>query len=196
MNIDLKIFKFSLLPVVLLIILGINMIPEAKKNGVVFQFDAPKGDSETKVGAPKEVGAHAPTLKDKQSWCKKDKDCTTLAEAGYYEARGESDIGVVSVLHTILNRVAHKAWPDSVQGVVYKPKHFSYTHDGSMKQGMNNKKQVERMNVLAYDVLQGLVDSPVGESTHYHSTKVNPYWVSDVNYIANVGNHKFYKGDR
>jgi len=80
--------------------------------------------------------------------------------------------------------------------VVYKPKHFSYTDDGSMNHGMNNKKQVARMNVLAYDVLHGLVGSPVGESTHYHTTKVNPYWVSDVNYIANVGNHRFYRGDR
>ena len=91
---------------------------------------------------------HQKTLDEKAAWCKKDKDCTTLAEAAYYEARGESDAGVVSVLHTILNRVAHKAWPDSVQGVVYKPKHFSYTHDGSMKQGMNDKKQVARMNIL------------------------------------------------
>ena len=172
------------------------MTPETDKKEVVSLAETPKVVSAPKVGAPKEVGAHAPTLKDKQSWCKKDKDCTTLAEAGYYEARGESDIGVVSVLHTILNRVAHKSWPDSVQGVVYKPKHFSYTHDGSMRYGMNDTKQVDRMLVLSYDVLHGLIDSPVGSSTHYHSTKVNPYWAGDVEYIANVGNHKFYRGDR
>jgi len=161
------------------------MIPKAGKKMVVFQFDTPK-----------EVITHAPTLKDKQAWCEKDKDCTILTEAAYYEARGESDIGVVSVLHTILNRVAHQSWPDSIQGVVYKPKHFSYTWDGSLKRGMNDKKQVERMSILAYDVLHGLVESPVGNSTHYHTNKVNPYWVSDVNYIADVGNHRFYRGDR
>lgn len=139
---------------------------------------------------------HQKTLDEKVAWCKEVKDCTTLAEAAYYEARGENDIGVVSVLHTILNRVAHKSWPDSVQGVVYKPKHFSYTHDGSMKQGMNDKKQVARMNILAYDVLHGLIESPVGNSTHYHATNVNPYWVTDMEYVANVGNHRFYRGDR
>ena len=139
---------------------------------------------------------HQKTLDEKVAWCESDKDCTTLAEAAYYEARGESDIGVVSVLHTILNRVAHKAWPDTIKAVVYQNKQFSYTHDGSMKHGMNNKNQVARMSILAYDVLHGLVDSPVGGSTHYHSTKVNPYWVSDVSYVADVGNHKFYKGDR
>lgn len=168
------------------------MIPETKKKEVVFQFDTPEAESAHKVGTPKKVL----TLKDKQDWCKKNKDCTILAQAAYYEARGETDIGVVSVLHTILNRVAHKAWPDTVQGVVYKPKHFSYTWDGSLKRGMNNTYQVDRMNALAYDVLHGLVESPVGGSTHYHSTKVNPYWVGDVEYIANVGSHKFYRGDR
>lgn len=186
-----KVFK-PLLPAALLIVLGVTMTPETDKKEVVSQAETPKVVSAPKVGAPKE----ALTLKDKQAWCERDKDCTILAEAAYYEARGESDTGVVSVLHTILNRVAHKAWPDTVKGVVYKPKHFSYTHDGSMKYGMNDKKQVERMNVLAYDVLQGLIESPVGDSTHYHSTKVNPYWVSDMEYIANVGNHRFYRGDR
>lgn len=184
-----KAFKLLLLPMLVILILSCNFLPNKDKGLAIIVFDQPiTADTFNTTGQP--------TLKDKQSWCKMDKDCTILAEAAYYEARGESDIGVVSVLHTILNRVAHKAWPDSVQGVVYKPKQFSYTHDGSMKQGMNDKKQVARMNILAYDVLHGLIESPVSGSTHYHSTKVNPYWVSDVSYVADVGNHKFYKGDR
>ena len=146
--------------------------------------------------APYDPPTLAQQTKEKVEWCKKDKDCTILAEAGYYEARGETDAGVVSVLHTILNRVAHKTWPDTIKAVVYQNKQFSYTWDGSLKKGMNDKKQVDRMLVLAYDVLHGLIDSPAGGSTHYHATKVNPYWVSDVSYIADVGNHVFYKGDR
>ena len=184
-----KAFKLLLLPMLAVLLLSCNLLPKKDSVLAIIVFDSP-------ITADTFNTTWQPTLKDKQDWCKRDRDCTILAEAGYYEARGESDAGVVSVIHTILNRVAHKAWPDSVQGVVYKPKHFSYTHDGSMKQGMNNKKQVARMNVLSYDVLHGLVGSPVGNSTHYHTTKVNPYWVSDVNYIANVGNHIFYRGDR
>ena len=182
-----KAFKLLLLPMLVVLLLSCNFLPKTDGVLAIIVFDTPIKEDTASAGT---------TLKDKQAWCKKDKDCTTLAEAGYYESRGEADIGVVSVMHTILNRVAHKAWPDSVQGVVYKPKHFSYTHDGSMKYGMNNKKQVARMHVLAYDVLHGLVGSPIGNSTHYHTTKVNPYWVSDVSYVANVGNHIFYKGDR
>lgn len=184
-----KTFKLLLLPMLVVLLLSCNLLPKTDKGLAIIVFDPQiKEDTSNTLVQP--------TLKDKQAWCERDKDCTILAEAAYYEARGESDAGVVSVLHTILNRVAHQSWPDSVQGVVYKPKHFSYTHDGSMNNGMNNKRQVARMNVLAYDVLHGLVESPVGGSTHYHTTKVNPYWVSDVSYVANVGNHKFYKGDR
>lgn len=35
-------FKFLLLPATLLLMLGMNMIPEAEKKLVVFQFDTPK----------------------------------------------------------------------------------------------------------------------------------------------------------
>lgn len=180
-----KTFRLLALPMLVVLLLSCNFLPRKDSVLAIIVFDSPIT-----------ADTFNTTLKDKQDWCERDKDCTILSEAAYYEARGESDAGVVSVLHTILNRVAHNSWPDSVQGVVYKPKHFSYTHDGSMKQGMNDQKQFARMNVLAYDVLHGLVDSPVGNSTHYHTTKVNPYWVSDVNYIANVGNHRFYRGDR
>lgn len=141
-----------------------------------------------------------PTLaqqtKKKVEWCSNNNDCTVLREASYYEARGESDIGVVSVMHTILNRVEHKNWPNTVHGVVHKYKHFSYLTDGSVDQGMKDNEQVERLSVLAYDVLHGLIESPIGGVTHYHSINVTPYWVSDVDYVAHVGNHIFYRGDR
>jgi len=183
-----KAFKLLILPLLAVLLLSCNFLPKTDSVLAIIVFDSPiEEDTFYAAGT---------TLKDKQDWCNKDKDCTILAEAAYYESRGETDAGVVSVMHTILNRVAHKAWPDSVQAVVYQNKQFSYTHDGSMKYGMKNRKQVARMSVLAYDVIHGLVESPVGRSTHYHSTKVNPYWVTDVEYVADVGNHIFYKGDR
>lgn len=137
---------------------------------------------------------HHKTLDEKVSWCKKDKDCTILAEAGYYEARGENDIGVVSVLHTILNRVNKEGrWPNTIKEVVYQSKQFSYTWDGSLKKGMNDTYQVDRMLVVAYDVLHGLIGSPVGSSDHYHTVYVNPSWSKHLNYTYHVGNHIFYE---
>lgn len=134
---------------------------------------------------------------EKVMWCKKDKDCSVLVEAAYYEARGEVDMGVVSVMHTILNRVNKEGrWPNTIKEVVYQNKQFSYTWDGSLKRGMNNTYQVDRVSVLAYDVLHGEVESPVGWATHYHSINVKPYWGKDLDYVAHIGNHIFYRGDR
>ena len=136
----------------------------------------------------------AQQIEEKVAWCKQDKDCTILAEAAYYEARGEDDRGVVSVMYAILNRVNKEGrWPNTIKEVVYQHKQFSYTWDGSLKRGMNNTYQVDRMLVLAYDVLHGLIDSPVGSSDHYHTVHVNPSWSKHINYTYHVGNHKFYR---
>ena len=190
-----KLFK-PFFPAALLFVLGVTMTPETDKKEVVSQAETPKVVSAPKVGAPKEVLTHSPTLKDKQNWCNKNKDCTILSEAAYYEARGETDAGVVAVMHTILNRVNKEGrWPNTIKEVVYQNKQFSYTWDGSLKKGMNDKKQVDRMLIVAYDVLNGLIDSPVGSSDHYHTVYVNPSWSKHLNYTYHVGNHKFYRSE-
>lgn len=182
-----KAFKLLLIPMLVVLLLSCNLLPKKDKGLAIIVFDSPiKEDTFNTTWQP--------TLKDKQAWCSKDKDCATLAEAGYYEARGESDIGVVSVLHTILNRVNKEGrWPNTIKEVVYQNKQFSYTWDGSLKRGMNNTYQVDRMLELAYDVLNGLIDSPVGSSDHYHTVYVNPSWSKHLNYTYHVGNHIFYK---
>lgn len=149
-------------------------------------FSEPKPDTN--------ISLEQPTMLSKQLWCKSNSSCRVLAEAGYYEARSEDSLGVIAVMHTILNRVnKENRWPNTVEGVVYQSKQFSYTWDGSLDKGMVNKKQVERMYVLAYDVLNRLIESPVGSSDHYHAVNVNPYWAKHLNYTYHVGNHIFYE---
>lgn len=123
--------------------------------------------------------------------CKRNPECRVLAEAGYYEARSEPDVGVVSVMHVVLNRVKTPGrWGSTIKDVVYARKQFTYTTDGSLRQGMREKKQVERMLEFAYDVLHGNIESPVGKATHYHTTSVSPNW--GLPYVMHVGNHIFY----
>ena len=138
------------------------------------------------ITTPRALGAHTAV-----ELCKKDTECRVLAEAGYYEARSESDVGVVSVMHVIMNRVKTKnRWGNTVRQVVYQRKQFSYTHDGSMRRGMTEKEQVDRMLSFAYDVLHGKIESPVGAATHYHTVSVDPKW--GLPYIMHVGSHIFY----
>ena len=125
--------------------------------------------------------------------CMKSEDCKVMAHAAYYEARNQSDEGVVAVMHVIKNRVAHKAWPDTVKGVVYQKNQFSYLWDGSTKKAMK-KEQHKRMAVLAHKVLNGVVESPVADSVFYHTRYIKkPGWSKRVTKVGVLGDHIFYK---
>lgn len=126
--------------------------------------------------------------------CMKSEDCKVMASAGYYEARNQSDEGVVAVMHVIKNRVAHKTWPNTVKGVVYQKNQFSYLWDSSTKKVMK-KEQHKRMAVLAHKVLNGVVESPVADSVFYHTAgmKKYPSWSKRVTKVGVLGDHIFYK---
>jgi len=123
--------------------------------------------------------------------CKNDPDCKIIAEALTYEARSESEIGQVAIAHVILNRVKSHKWSDSVAGVVYEPWQFSYTM--SKQENVPSKKDWRKSYLLAWEVLNGMVESPVGDADHYHAKYVNPRWASKLEYVATIGEHKFYK---
>lgn len=142
---------------------------------------------------PKAVVKSEKTNKEYIDACKKSRKCTLLLEAGYYEARNQSDKGVAAVMHVILNRVNHKAWASSVEGVLSAPHQFSYRFDGSMKKGFAEKEQRDRIAVIAMKVVEGKIPSPVGKAVFYHSDAVSPYWSKKVKFVKKVGRHLFYQ---
>ncbi|WP_208995095.1 cell wall hydrolase [Roseibium hamelinense] len=127
------------------------------------------------------------------------KEQRCLAEAIYFEARGESEEGQVAVAQVVLNRVKNPAYPDSICGVVYQNRHkhnrcqFSYACDG-IKDRINSPGAWKTAQRLAREVSDGqrylkMVDA----STHYHATYVNPRWAKSMNKLGQVGLHIFYK---
>ena len=70
-------------------------------------------------------------------------DC--LAQAVYYEARGESPAGQAAVAQVVLNRVRHPAFPKSICSVVYQGAQaghgcqFSFACDGSTRRARERK---------------------------------------------------------
>ncbi|WP_417685287.1 cell wall hydrolase [Roseibium sp.] len=128
---------------------------------------------------------------------KKEQRC--LAEAIYFEARGESEEGQIAVAQVVLNRVKNPSYPDSICGVVYQNKHkrnrcqFSFACDGIPDRiaQPNSWKTAER---LAKEVIGGkqylkMVDA----STHYHANYVAPRWRKAMVKRGQVGLHIFYK---
>ena len=120
-----------------------------------------------------------------------------LTEAIYYEAANESVAGKRAVAQTILNRVAHFAYPSSVCGVVYQGWNepvcqFSYTCDGSLARRPLPRLWEESRKV-AQAALDGHVEHRVGTATHYHADYVLPYWAFRLDKVYVEGRHIFYR---
>lgn len=130
----------------------------------------------------------------KIKWCKKDKDCKAMLQTLYHEARGESDEGVKAVAQVIINRAAHPVrWKDTVHGVIHEPWQFSYLWDGSVERGMKDNNQVRRMAIIAYDSINGTINTPAKNAVFYHTRYIKkPLWTKKKTVVAVIDNHIFY----
>lgn len=120
-----------------------------------------------------------------------------LTAAIYYEARSEPDAGQRAVAQVVLNRVAHRAYPNTVCGVVFQGSErttgcqFTFTCDGSLARAPQRLFWL-RAESVARAALSGFVYTPAGLATHYHTIAVNPYWAPSLNYLGTIGSHRFY----
>lgn len=127
--------------------------------------------------------------------CEKSIECRYLLQALYWEARGESDKGVVAVAYVILNRTKHPSWPSTVKEVITQPWQFSYRMENNFQKGFTDKKQYSRIAMIAKKVLLNELKNPIGEATHYHTTSIKvPKWARNSCTVTTIGSHVFYKG--
>jgi len=115
-----------------------------------------------------------------------------LATAIYFEARGEPDIGQMAVAQVVVNRMVDDRYPDTICGVVWEPKAFSFTHDGKHDR-MTHPESRSKALQIAKSTLRG--DGLGITSTHYHTTSVDPFWNEHYSLDGLVGNHLFYTND-
>ena len=121
-----------------------------------------------------------------------------LAEALYFEARGEPLRGQIAVAEVILNRVDSKRYPNSVCGVVQQGQHrrnacqFSYNCDGRSNR-IGNKKAFNTLGKLAYVMMSGAERELTGDALYYHNNTVRPRWSRKMVKTARIGRHIFYR---
>lgn len=121
-----------------------------------------------------------------------------LAEAIYYEARSESLYGQLAVAEVIVNRVRHRAYPDTICGVVYQGSElstgcqFTFTCDGSMALAPRGRGWDRAQRVAAH-VTMGFAQPVTRRATHYHTVAVDPYWNDSLVRTRTVGTHIFYR---
>jgi len=115
-----------------------------------------------------------------------------MAEAG----AGEADQR--AVMQVILNRVRHPAFANTVCGVVFQGSErptgcqFTFTCDGSLARSYSEDLW-RTTRQRAEEALGGYVHAPVGTATHYHADYVYPAWSGELDKIASVGPHLFFR---
>jgi spore germination cell wall hydrolase CwlJ-like protein len=122
-----------------------------------------------------------------------------LADAIYFEARGESVRGQMAVAQVVINRVFSGYYPNNVCGVVYQNAHrrfrcqFTFACDG-LPERINEPVAWERAKHIARDALDGnFWLNDVGKATHYHARWVHPWWVHEMRKLDRIGVHTFYR---
>src|SRR5712664_3658531 len=122
-----------------------------------------------------------------------------LAEAVYFEARGEAVRGQIAVAQVVLNRAFSGKYPETVCGVVYQNKHrhlacqFTFACDNN-KDVIREPDMWDRAQKIAKAMLDGQLWLPeVNRSTHYHAYWVRPSWVNEMKKMYKFGVHTFYR---
>jgi hypothetical protein len=122
-----------------------------------------------------------------------------LADAVYFEARGEPLKGQEAVAQVVMNRVFSGYYPNNVCGVVYQNANrhlacqFTFACDG-VPERVNEPDMWEQAKRIARETLDGKIWlAEVGHATHYHAYWVHPSWVHEMTKLYKLGVHTFYR---
>lgn len=123
-------------------------------------------------------------------------ELTCLAEAIYFEARGESVQGQKAVAEVILNRRDSGQFPSSVCGVVKQGNkngcQFSYNCGGNSR-AIRDKASFLRVKRVAEAALGGAPRNLTGGATYFHTPAVRPSWSRKFTRTTRIGSHIFYR---
>ena len=160
----------------------LTSLPPAAERGV---------ETESSVIYDGDYLASLPAARGGEQW-----EC--LAEALYFEARGETVRGMFAVGEVIMNRVDSADYPNSLCGVINQGTgrmyacQFTYTCDGRAEV-ISEPRAWERVGKVAQILLEGAPRALTGGATHYHTKAVSPSWANRFPRTAAIGSHYFYR---
>ena len=168
--------------------------PETQKGGETI---APKGEVTGEGRRPR-----TPAERLNLAGATREKHQKCLANAIYFEARGEVERGQMAVAQVILNRAFSGYYPGNVCDVVYQNAHrhlacqFTFACDNH-KDIVRDQPRWVIADRIASEALDGKFWLPeIGKATHYHATYVNPWWVRTMTKHTRLGVHIFYRPTR
>jgi spore germination cell wall hydrolase CwlJ-like protein len=122
-----------------------------------------------------------------------------LADAIYFESRGEVKKGQIAVAQVVVNRAFSGFYPNDICGVVYQNANrylacqFTFACEGK-KLIVEEPDMWKQAKEISHDMLAGkLWLDEIGKATHYHAYWVHPAWIREMRKIDRIGVHTFYR---
>jgi spore germination cell wall hydrolase CwlJ-like protein len=116
-----------------------------------------------------------------------------LANAVYFEARGEPLQGQLAVAEVVMNRAASGRFPASLCGVVVQRAQFSFVHRGRMPHADRASEAWRRAVGIARVAVDRMAPRQVpANCLWYHANYVSPSWGRRLAQSARIGLHIFY----
>lgn len=132
-----------------------------------------------------------------------DKKC--IAANIFFEARNQGLAGMQAVGDVTMNRRHSSRYPNSICGVVFQRKQFSWTHQISNRQIQNAllgiTKNLSKKDKAAMEMSHELAERTVNEGKsvllpenvlHYHADYVKPRWAAKMKRYTKIVSHVFY----
>jgi spore germination cell wall hydrolase CwlJ-like protein len=111
-----------------------------------------------------------------------------LANAVYFEARGEPLEGQLAVAQTIINRVESGRYASTICGVIAQRGQFGFGRAKARRNGQDWETALAIARIASHDMW----DDMAAGAMNFHANWVRPGWDRDDR-ITRIGNHIFYR---
>ncbi len=120
----------------------------------------------------------------------REQDC--LANAVYFEARGEPVEGQLAVAQVVLNRASSGRYPADLCAVITQKAQFSFIENGRFPVPDKASAAWRRAVAVSKIATGKLAKSVPNDVLWYHATYVAPSWGKRLDKTAQIGLHIFY----
>lgn len=121
-----------------------------------------------------------------------DSEHECLANAVYFESKGEPLQGQLSVAEVVVNRTRSGRFPASVCGVVKQRGQFSFVRGGRLPSAPRASAAWRKAVAISHIALEDLADGKTPKALFFHAKRVKPAW-RGLHRVGSVGNHIFYR---
>jgi len=116
-----------------------------------------------------------------------------LAQAVYFESRGEPLAGQLAVARVVINRSSSASFPDDYCSVVTQRAQFSFVRGGHIPEPNRASKAWQRATAIARIAHRDLWESEAHDALYFHATYVRPRWARQKQARATIDSHIFYR---